>query len=134
MSRLAPALRMRRRELDALALAIGAEQHRAALLAGAASALDAQRPAERAFTSSAPIAADAWFAAVASRLADLAVEGSASDRRLAALRTAAGDARARLSLLEEADAVAAAAVRRALDRKAQGQLDDCSAARIAAQR
>ncbi len=134
MSRLAPALRMRRRELDALALAIGAEQQRAALLAEAATTLAAQRSAERSLGGSAALSADAWFTAAARRLAELATEGSVSEQRLAALRSAAGDARARLSLLEDADAAAAAAHRRDADRKTQGQLDDSSAARIAARR
>jgi len=121
---------MRRRQLDALALAIGAQQRRSVMLAEAAAALAAQRKAERALAAPATLAADAWFEAAARRLAALAGEGAQSDQQLAALRHAAGDARARLTLLEDADTAARTQQRRSAEKKSQASLDDRSAARI----
>jgi chromosome segregation ATPase len=128
MSRLAPALRIRRRQLDQLRLMIGSEQARASALASAAADLSDQRTRERVLASQAEVAADPWFAASRQRLALLGRSEAESQARLATLRQAATDARARLSSLEEADAAARAADRRVRDKAAQAALDDRAAA------
>lgn len=128
MSRLAPALRIRRRQLDGLRLAIGAEQARAAMLATESTDLSARRTAERLRAASSEVPSDAWFLTSARRLADLGHLQAESERRLAALRQSATDARARLSLLEQADEAAQAAERRVRDKARQAALDDRTAA------
>jgi hypothetical protein len=125
---LPPALRIRRRQLDSLRLAISAEQARAASITMESADLGASRTAERLRAANSEVPSDAWFVASAKRLADLGRLQTESEQRLAALRQSAAEARARLSLLEQADEAALAAKRRARDKAAQAALDDRTAA------
>lgn len=129
MSRLATVIRLRRRQLDALRLAIGSEQAEAQSIAAAASTLEDQRHSERLLGAEPGLSADAWFEAAARRLDDFAAAHVRSLERLGTLRSEAGRARARLSLLEEAETEQLAAERRAAEKKAQASLDDRSAMR-----
>lgn len=128
MSRLGPALRVRRRELDRLALAIASERQRGAAAAELAQRLVAQREEERRCPVNPTWAADAWFAQSLQDLQTLRVAEAESERRLAGLRRSAAAARARLNLLEEAHEASRAAERRLRDKAAQAALDDRSAA------
>ena len=129
MSRLGPALRVRRRQLDTIAQAIAAERTAGELLLAAARQLAGQRGAERRLAVGAPCSAEPWFAAARSRLYALHIDKARSDERLARLRASAIEARARLSLLEAANAAAREADRRTRDKAAQAALDDRTAAR-----
>lgn len=128
MSRLAPALRIRGRQLDALRLAIASEQQRTLDLSRAADDLSSQRLEERRRAFSSPLTSDAWFAASARSLEQLSDEQGASAAKLAILRDETRNARARLSLLEEAERSARAAATRALEGRTQAMLDDRTAA------
>ncbi|WP_300973716.1 hypothetical protein [Sphingomonas sp. LHG3406-1] len=128
MSRLAPAIRHRRRLLDALALRISAEEREQRALGEAAESLTELRRAERHLAAAVPLAADAWFADSARRLEALGAARKAGSDRLAALRRETAEARGRLQLLEDAAAVARKAERRAAERRAQAALDDSTAA------
>jgi hypothetical protein len=121
-------LRIRRRQIDALRLAIGAEQDRASELAAEVARVRAARDAERRLAASGEVPADAWFAASSRHLRDLAGVRAQIEQRLVTLRQAAREASARLSLLEQADAAAQAVERRASDKAAQAALDDRTAA------
>ncbi|GAA4010301.1 hypothetical protein GCM10022280_04380 [Sphingomonas swuensis] len=122
--RFVTALRIRRRALDQLALAIAGERRRSDQLAAAGEALRDCRMAERRLASSSPFDPDRWFAVTAARLDDLAAEKELSGERLAGLRAAAAEARARLSLLEDADHAARVAEQRRRDKAKQDALDD----------
>lgn len=130
MKSLAPAIRLRRRQLDALALKLAAEQAEAVTIEQQRAALLVARAEERQQAALVPLAADAWFDNAARRLVNLAAAGSAANARLAALRRETVEARARLQLLEDAAASAALAARRKTEAKAAAALDD----RIAASR
>ncbi len=129
MSRLAPALRHCRRQLDDLRLAIAAERRQVEATEQAAADLWARQRIERHQASSFVPSSDQWFAVTSQRLQALIQEAHASEQRLAGLRTATIDARARLRLLEEADFEARRLAMRLRERKAQEALDDRTAAR-----
>lgn len=124
MSRLAPAIRLLRRQLDALALRLAAEQARLLELASAVDTLARRRTAERHFVATAPVPCDAWFAHGARRLDALAHARAATEEKLACLREEAVQARARLQLLEDAAAEAKRTERRRQLAKADAVLDD----------
>jgi hypothetical protein len=128
MSRLAPAIRLRRRALDAIALRLAARQAEVHALAGEASTLAQRRTAERHFAAAAPLACDAWFAEGARRLVALHDARGEAERGLAALRQETVQARARLQLLEDAAAEALRAENRRRLAKADAALDDRIAA------
>jgi hypothetical protein len=71
---------------------------------------------------------DQWFAVTSQRLHAFDQEANASEQRLAGLRTATIEARARLRLLEEAEADSRRLAMRLRDKKAQDALDDRTAA------
>jgi hypothetical protein len=124
MSRLAPAIRLRRRQLDALATKLAGQQAAAHALAAEADELERRRSAERHLTAAAPIACDAWFAHGARRLVALGKVRSTAEQKLADLRRATVEARARLQLLEDAAAEARRAEERRRHAKADAALDD----------
>lgn len=124
MSSLAPAIRLRRRQLDALALTLAAEQARLVELAGETETLGQRRSAERHLVAVAPVSCDPWFAEDARRLHALGQARAASERRLADLRQETVQARARLQLLEDAAVEAERADRRRQLAKADAALDD----------
>lgn len=128
MSRLAPALRIRRRELDLLRLAIATEQRSLSDVNAAAAALAERQKDERRLATTLACSSDDWFAEASRRLHSLGEEGRASLQRLARLRAATVEAQARLSLLEEAERVARRVADRAREQKAQDRLDDRTAA------
>lgn len=128
MSRLAPAIRLRRRQLDSVALALAAKQAAAFALADEAASLEGQRAAERHLASAAPLSCDAWFARGAARLRALAEAKAVAELKLADLRADVVRARARLQLLEDAAAEAARAERRKRLARADAALDDRIAA------
>lgn len=128
MSGLATAIRLRRRELDRIALKLATEQARGHSLADRADRLVEQRQGERHLTAAAPLSCDAWFAASARELTALAHARAASEQALAVLRNDAVQVRARLQLLEDAAAEKTKARRRRLDAKADAALDDRIAA------
>lgn len=127
MSGLITAIRLRRRELDRLALALANEQAKGYSLAGADRLVE-QRQGERHLKAAAPFSCDAWFAASALELTALAHARAASEQALAVLRNDAVQVRARLQLLEDAAAEKTKARRRRLDAKADAALDDRIAA------
>ncbi|GAA4001002.1 hypothetical protein [Sphingomonas humi] len=128
MSRLAPALRLRRRQLDALAVKLAAEQAAIHALAEEAHGLSQRRTVERYFAAAAPAASDAWFSHSARRIAGLTQDRAAAELRLAELRHQAVQARARLQLLEDADLDARRAERSRRLARADAALDDRTAA------
>ena len=128
MSRLAPAIRLRRRQLDTLALKLAAEQAAATGLGQERDRLAANRAAERHHAALLPLAADRWFAAAGSRLAALSAARAEAEARLQALRHDTVEARARLQLLEDAAMAADKADRRKALRRAEVALDDRTAA------
>lgn len=128
MKSLAPAIRHRRRQLDALAVKLAAEQAEAAALAEQRAGLLVARAAERQQVALVTLAADAWFDQAARRLQGLAAASTAADTRLAELRRETVEARARLQLLEDAASAAAQAARRKAEAKAAAALDDRIAA------
>jgi hypothetical protein len=125
---LATAIRLRRRELDALALTLAAEQAAADALSARAGDLARKRTAERFLSAAAPFPCDAWFAEGTRQLSALARARTAADRSLADLRAQAVQARARLQLLEDAAAEKLRAERRRRNAKAEAALDDRIAA------
>lgn len=129
MSRLAPAIRIRRRALDRLRFAIGAELQQAVALGDAASGLASRRHSERIAALSATVPSDPWFAAAARRMAMLEQARIASAARLSTLRHEVGEAQGRLRLLEQAAENAAATERRKREKAAQARLDDFCAGR-----
>lgn len=128
MSRLAPAIRLRRRELDALALSIAAEQQRLDALQRQSCDLADQRSSERLLAPATPCATDAWFGTTARQLQVLAGAQMQANERLAALRLDALHCRARLQLLEEAQASTRKAEARRARQRVQTALDDRTAA------
>lgn len=128
MSRLAPAIRLRRRALDAIAFRLAAGQAEVQALAGEASELEQRRTAERHLSAVAPLACDAWFAQGARRLGALHDAHAEAQCGLADLREEAVQARARLRLLEDAAAEALRAENRRRLGKAEAALDDRIAA------
>ncbi|NJC04441.1 hypothetical protein GGQ97_000234 [Sphingomonas kaistensis] len=128
MSGLAAAIRLRRRQLDALAMTLAAEQAAGQALARETRDLERHRAAERQLVSAAPFSCDPWFDHGARRLEAIADARARSDRALADLRDQAVQARARLQLLEDAADAAASALRRRRDAKAAAALDDRIAA------
>jgi hypothetical protein len=128
MNRLAPAIRLRRRALDAIALRLAAGQAEVQALAGEASMLAQKRTVERHFAAGTPLSCDAWFAEGARRLGRLHEARAEAERGLAALREDAVQARARLQLLEEAAAEARRVENRRRLAKADAALDDRIAA------
>lgn len=131
MSRLAPAIRHRRRALDRLALSIAAEIRADAALADEAKTLDRQRQDERSLATPCPNVAEAWFGAARRRLGSIADERAERSRRLGALRAETLALRARLRLFEEAEAEQRRAEQRAGERRRQAALDELTAARWA---
>lgn len=128
MSGLATAIRLRRRELDRIALELATEQARGQSFADRAEGLAQQRQCERHLTAAAPLSCDAWFATSARELAALAEARSASEQALAVLRNDAVQVRARLQLLEDAAAEKSRASRRRVYARADAALDDRIAA------
>lgn len=132
MTGLAAAIRLRRRQLDALAMALSTEQAAAHDLAVQAQELSRQRTAERHLAAAAVLSCDAWFSDGARRLSALARARGEAEQKLADLRSQAVQARARLQLLEDAAAEAQRGVRRRREAKAGAALDDRIAAAWAA--
>lgn len=128
MSGLITAIRLRRRELDRLALALATEQANDHALGEQADRLGERRVSERHLTAIALLSCDAWFAASARELTALAEARAKSRQVLKMLRNEAVQVRARLQLLEDAAAEQAKAKRRRSDAKADAALDDRIAA------
>ncbi|UUR06897.1 hypothetical protein [Sphingomonas glaciei] len=128
MTGLAAAIRLRRRQLDVLAMTLAAEQATLHALANDAQRLERQSVAERHLASVAPLASDAWFTHGARRLTALADARTRSERTLADLREQVVQVRARLQLLDDAAAEARRAADRRREAKAAAALDDRIAA------
>lgn len=127
MKGLAAAIGIRRRQLDRLRLAIAGQQQLLAGLTAAAANLRQAREAERRTATLAAVSADAWFALASTRLAGLAGAAERTAADLDELCRTALDARARLTLLEDAEVNARAAERRRRERQVQAALDDRTA-------
>jgi hypothetical protein len=128
MTGLAAAIRLRKRQLDALAMRLAAEQTTVQALRTRSEALTRQRTAERHLAAAAPLSCDPWFAEGARQHSRLAQARASAEHALAALRHEAVQARARLQLLEDAAADAARDADRRRDAKAEAALDDRIAA------
>ena len=128
MKGLVVAAGIRRRQLERLRLALAERQQQLSTLQTASADEHAARERERRLARHASLPADAWFEKSARQLAGLAEQSRAVEAELASLSGAALDARARLSLLEEAEAAARLAARRQRDRQLEAMLDDRTAA------
>lgn len=128
MTGLAAAIRLRKRQLDALAMRLAGEQAVVNALLQQRDDLTRARAAERRLAAAVPLPCDPWFANGARRLTALGKGQAAAEQQLDALRQEAVQARARLQLLEDAAAEAARAADRRREAKAAAALDDRIAA------
>lgn len=129
MSRLAPAIRHRRRLVDALARTVADTARALADREVEVAALTNRRADERRAAPDCPVAADAWFTASRRRLGQIASEKHALAERLAGERAAVRAQAARLQRLEEIDAAARRAQRLLAERRAEAEIADLVAAR-----
>ena len=128
MTGLAAAIRLRKRQLDALAMRLAGEQAAVNALMHQREDLTRARAAERHLAAAVPLPCDPWFMHGARRLIALGKAQAAAEQQLAALRQEAVQTRARLQLLEDAAADAARAADRRREVKAATALDDRIAA------
>lgn len=124
------ALRIHRREVDTVKVAIGAEVERIATIDTRTRAHDAQMREERALAYGMPFSSDAWNARMKADRVRLQEAGRVAEIRLGQLRTQAIEAFGTMRAIEgaaeryrdEAERVAAVAE--------QGAIDDIAAARF----
>ncbi len=128
MTGLAAAIRLRKRQLDTLAMRLAAKQAAVNALASEREDLIRRRAAERHLAAAAPLPCDPWFTRGAHRLLALAAAEADAEQALSSLRQEAVQARARLQLLEDAAADASRAAERRREAKAEAALDDRIAA------
>ncbi|WP_338502737.1 hypothetical protein V6R86_05350 [Sphingomonas kaistensis] len=128
MTGFAAAIRLRKRQLDALAMRLAGEQAVVNAILHQRDDLTRARAAERHVAAAVPLPCDPWFKHGERRLTAIGKAQAAAEQRLDALRQEAVQARARLQLLEDAAANAARAADRRRDAKAAAALDDRIAA------
>ena len=124
------ALRIHRREVDAVKVSIGVEVERIATIDAVSRAHDARMHEERALAYALPFSSDAWTARMKADRARLREAASAAEARLGQLRAQAVEAYGTMRAIEGAAERYEAEAERTAALAEQGAIDDLAAARF----
>lgn len=128
------ALRVQRREVDAVKVSISVEVERISTLEAMTIAHDTRLRDERALAPAVPVASDAWVARMKDERQRLEADARQAQARLAQLRARALEAYGTMRAIESAAERYQDEADRAADAAEQAAIDDIAAARFLANR